>query len=177
MQRDKLHLSDFRFNGKHHITHCPNNKQPLSQQAKKQDVLVKFHLNDCQQCPLKERCSVKDAKKNTYLRYTPKDARLGLRRNNEKTPAFINTYSYRAGIEGTISEYKRSTGDGNLRVRGLKPVSYSAAMKALGVNILRSTKAFFAPVTDPKGSTCASVKGLLLYLHVYLLFSLKKTAY
>jgi hypothetical protein len=173
-KRDKLHLSDFSFNGKHHITHCPNGKKPLSQQVKKQDVLVKFHLNDCQQCPLRERCPVKDAKKNTYIRYTPKDARLALRRNHEKTPAFINTYAYRAGIEGTISQYKRSTGAGNLRVRGLKPVSYSATMKALGVNILRSTKAFFAPVTDPRGLICASVKGFIALFAYFLAFFTQK---
>ncbi len=145
---EKLHLNDFRFNGKHRIRFCPRDKKPLSQQIKKDVIIAKFNKTHCQDCSLRDRCPVKDSKKNTFIRYSAKDVRLALRRNHEKTPAFTEKYTYRAGVEATMSEYKRVTGAGHLRVRGLKSVSYSATMKALGVNILRSAKAFLAPLYD-----------------------------
>lgn len=43
-----------------------------------------------------------------------------------------------------MSEYKRITGSGRIRVRGIKSVSYCAIIKSFGVNILRSSKAYFA---------------------------------
>jgi len=139
---DKLHLSDFLFNGKNRITFCPNNKQPISQRIKNEAVLTKFNLNHCNFCSLREKCPVKNSKKNTYIRYHFKDVRLAKRRQFEKTPAFIKKYAFRAGVEATMAEYKQVTGVNKLRVRGITPVSCCATLKALGVNILRSAKAY-----------------------------------
>ena len=62
------------------------------------------------------------------------------RRQDEDADSFRNVYRYRAGIEATISQYDRLTGVKHLRVRGLKAVSFAATLKALGLNILRSTR-------------------------------------
>ena len=139
---DIFHLNDFHFNGKNRITFCPNNKQPISQRIKNETVLTKFNLNHCNSCSLREKCPVKNSKKNTYIRYHFKDVRLAKRRQFEKTPAFIKKYVFRAGVEATMAEYKQITGVNKLRVRGIIPVSFCATLKALGINILRSAKAF-----------------------------------
>lgn len=141
---DKLHLDAFLFNGKGRIKQCPGGQPPLSQQVKKDIIIAKFKKDHCQICPKRDQCLVKDQKKTTYIRYSSKDVRLALRRKYEKTSEFTQKYAFRAGVEATMSEYKRTTGVGKLRVRGLKPVSFCATMKALGVNILRSSKAYFA---------------------------------
>ena len=39
-----------------------------------------------------------------------------------------------------MSQFDRLTGVKHLRVRGLKAVSFAATLKALGLNILRSTR-------------------------------------
>ena len=43
-------------------------------------------------------------------------------------------------LKATMSQYNRLTGVKLLRVRGLKAVSFAATLKALGLNILRSTR-------------------------------------
>ena len=66
--------------------------------------------------------------------------RISKRRQNEDAGSFRNVYRYRAGIEAAISEYDLLTGVKQLRVRGLKAVSFAATLKALGLNILRSAR-------------------------------------
>ena len=139
---DRLHLSDFRLDGKNRVLVCPNNRQPISQKVKNESVSTKFDKNHCDACPLRAKCPVRDSKKNTYIRYRLKDFGLAGRRQYEKTPAFIEKYAFRAGVEATMSEYKRVAGVDRLRVRGLESVSYCATLKALGINILRSAKAY-----------------------------------
>ena len=65
---------------------------------------------------------------------------ISKRRQNEDTASFRNVYRYRARIEATMSQFDRLTGVKHLRVRGLKAVSCAATLKALGLNILRSTR-------------------------------------
>jgi hypothetical protein len=85
-------------------------------------------------------CPVSAHKKAYTCYYDEKMIRISKRRQNEDTDSFRDLYRYRAGIEATISEYDRLTGVKHLRVRGLKAVSYAATLKALGLNILRSTR-------------------------------------
>ncbi|MCP3942921.1 MAG: hypothetical protein GY710_15735, partial [Desulfobacteraceae bacterium] len=132
------------------IAFCPNNKQPISQRVKNETILTKFNRSHCDVCSLRAKCPVKDSKKNTYIRYNLKDFRLARRRQYEKTPAFVKKYTFRAGVEATMSEYKRITGVNKLRVRGLKPVAFAATLKALGINILRSVKAYNRRTIPPR---------------------------
>jgi len=147
-KKDTLHLNDFCFNGKGRIKQCPSGKVPLSQKVKHDIIITRFNKEHCQTCSQRTQCPVKDQKETTSIRYSFKDVRLALRRNHEKTPAFTQKYAFRAGVEATMSEYKHTTGAGNLRVRRIKPVSYCATLKALGVNIMRSAKAFIASGND-----------------------------
>jgi len=168
---DTLHLSDFRLNGKGRIKQCPSGKIPLSQTVKQGTIIAKFKKEHCQTCSKRDQCPVKDQKKTTYIRYNTKDVRLALRRTYEKTPEFTQKYALRAGVEATMSEYKQTTGAGHLRVRKLKPVSYCATLKALGVNIMRSTKAFTASAGNPMRpqyiTVCNMTKGFTLIFLVF----------
>ena len=65
---------------------------------------------------------------------------ISKRRQYEDTESFRKVYRYRAGIEATMSQFNRLTGVKHLRVRGLKAVSFAATLKALGLNILKSTR-------------------------------------
>ena len=53
---------------------------------------------------------------------------------------FEDTGTRRYWIAWTMSQFDRLTGVKHLRVRGLKAVSFAATLKALGLNILRSTR-------------------------------------
>ena len=84
-------------------------------------------------------CLVKPGKKYHYLRYDAKGVRLARRRTHQQTGEFCDDYRWRAGVEGTMSQYDRLTGVKRLRVRGLKAVRFCATLKAVGVNLFRAT--------------------------------------
>ena len=70
--------------------------------------------------------------------YDEKSMRLAKRRAMEKREEFRGRYRFRAGIEGSISEFDRRTGVKKLRVRGKKAVGFCVYLKETGLNILRA---------------------------------------
>ena len=136
-------LSGFEFDPTGRITRCPQGHRPHSvKHKKKRDRFSAcFDLQQCRQCPLKEQCLCTPGKKHGYVRYGRKDYRLALRRKAEHSDEFVDTYRWRAGVEATMSAYKRVTGAGRLRVRGAKAVRYCATLKAAGINLLRCAAA------------------------------------
>ena len=132
-------LSDFTFTEEGCIISCPQGHNPVKIKMKKGRITVAFDSKSCQKCPHLSQCPVKEGKKFHYLRYSDKELRIAHRRAYEKTTQFQDRYRWRAGIEGTMSEYKRRTGVGKLRVRGLKAVRFCAVLKALAINIFRAT--------------------------------------
>lgn len=134
----EISLTDFTLaqNGK--VAACPAGCVPVQVKNKKERYSAVFSLEQCAGCDRKASCPVQDGKRGRYLRYGSKAARLARRRALEKTAAFRDRYRYRAGIEGTMSEFDRRTGVKHLRVRGMKAVRCSVFLKAVGLNIRRA---------------------------------------
>lgn len=132
-----LSLVDFTLDDSGHILFCPQGMSPFKVRLKKR-FSASFALNDCLTCPEKRRCPVSQGKKAAYYRYTLTDVRLAKRRGHERSAEFKEKYRYRAGVEATMSEYDRVTGVKKLRVRGLAAVTFSAFMKAIGINLKRA---------------------------------------
>ncbi|MGV8118690.1 MAG: transposase [Candidatus Xenobiia bacterium LiM19] len=106
-----------------------------------------FDLSDvCQNCPLRDQCPTRVGKRTARFYYNPEQVRLSLRRAIEETEEWRDKYRMRAGVEGSISRFKSQTGAGRLRVRGLEKVRFAGVLKAVGINILRSTKALAAQI-------------------------------
>lgn len=168
-----LCLSDFSLE-EGLIICCPQGHNPVKIKTKKGRITVAFDSKTCQQCPYLPQCPVKEGKKFHYLRYSDKELRIAHRRAYEKTPQFQDRYRWRAGIEGTMSEYKRRTGVGKLRVRGLKAVRYCAKLKALAINIFRATT--FQKANQAKevcNSAPASAKIPIILFFKELFFAVK----
>jgi len=138
-QAETLSLSDFAVSTTGDIVTCPQGDAPVRTKTKKTRHTAAFDSRQCRQCPHQSTCPVKAGKKHCYLRYTDKDLRLATRRAYEQTEEFQDRYRWRAGIEGTMSEYDRRTGVKHLRVRGLQAVRFCATLKAIGINIFRAT--------------------------------------
>ena len=85
---------------------------------------------------------------------TPAEAAEWLKQQ-EASPDFHKRYALRSGIEGTNSEWKRTTGAERLRVRGGKRVQLSVHLKATALNVKRAlhywlkTPSFPDPVPRP----------------------------
>jgi hypothetical protein len=138
-KESSISLSDFESTEKATIISCPQGHEPIRTKKKKNRHTAAFDSQHCIKCPNEKICPVKGGKRHHYLRYTDKEMRLAKRRAYEQTDEFKDRYRWRAGSEGTMSEYDRKTGVKHLRVRGLKAVRFCATLKAIGVNIFRAT--------------------------------------
>jgi len=128
-----------------HILCCPEGHAPQSMRTTKQNRLVAaFTHKTCRTCPRQKDCPVHMEKKAAYLRYTLPALRSAYRRVWETTPEFREAYRWRAGIEGTNSQFKSQLGTARLRVRGLESVRLAVTLKALGLNIFRCARALCA---------------------------------
>ncbi|MBI5848635.1 MAG: transposase [Nitrospirae bacterium] len=136
-----LSLADFTLNEQGEIISCPQGCTPATVKHKKGNHGAAFQPAVCRSCPRQEECPAKEGKKAFSVRYKEKDIRLARRRQHEQSPEFGDKYRFRAGVEATMSEYSRRTGVKQLRVRGLKAVTFAAVLKALGLNIFRAATA------------------------------------
>ena len=93
----------------------------------------------CSQCEFFEQCPVKKCKGQYRLEHTSKQRRLAARRREQETEVFKERYKIRGGIEGTNSGLKRTTGLGQLRVRGRPAVYHAIYLKVAGWNMRRAT--------------------------------------
>jgi len=132
-------LADFTYAEDQKMTACPNGYAPVKVKSKNKGYSAAFDSEHCLNCPFRDGCPVKQAKKYHYIHYDSKMLRLAGRRALEQTAEFKERYRYRSGVEATMSEYKTRTGVKRLRVRGLKAVRFCAILKAIGVNIFRAT--------------------------------------
>ena len=140
-KEETLTLSDFTQTEKGKIAACPQGHAPVRfKQGKKNICSVAFDSEDCNVCPLRERCPVKQGRKHHYLRFDLKTLRLAARRAREHTAEFKDKYRWRSGIESTFSGMDKQTGIKHLRVRGLDAVGYCARLKAIGVNLYRAAR-------------------------------------
>jgi hypothetical protein len=135
----QLSLVDFIFSDQGEVLSCPAGHQPIKTWQKKDRHRAFFAIEQCEPCPLKERCPSKPGKGHHYLGYYHKAFRAARRRQWQQTEAFQNRYRYRAGIEATFSALDRKTGIKHLRIRGLKTVRYCVHLKAAAMNIFRAS--------------------------------------
>jgi hypothetical protein len=140
-KEETLNLSDFTQTENGKISACPQGHAPVRfKRGKKSTCSVAFDSEDCNVCPLRERCPVKPGRKRHYLRFDLKTLRIAARRTREHTPEFKDKYRWRSGIESTFSGMDKQTGIKHLRVRGLDAVGYCARLKAIGVNLFRAAR-------------------------------------
>lgn len=139
-QSHAIGLADFTFSDSDEITACPEGKKPLRTKTGKHGGKI-VHLDKaiCDFCPRQSDCPVKRSKQSVTISYDAKALRLSRRRAKERTESFRETYRFRAGAEGTMSDLDRITGIKRLRVRGMPQVRVAAVLKATGLNILRAT--------------------------------------
>jgi hypothetical protein len=100
---------------------------------------VTFAAAACAGCPQGARCpALLQADGTRRFQATEREAVNTLRRYQETTPAFMERYRMRSGVEATNSECKRAHGLGRLRVRGKERVRVAVYLKGLACNVKRA---------------------------------------
>jgi transposase len=135
-------ISDFPLDEQAQVATCPQGQQSVSW-TQKQDrrqhptVVIRFATATCRACPVRAQCT--HSQEGRTLTLTPPDVRAALlqRRAEQRTPAFVQQYALRAGVEGTISQAVRTTRLRRTPYDGLPKTHLHHVAIAAGLNLKR----------------------------------------
>jgi hypothetical protein len=138
-RQGKLTLENFELNDEGRILSCPTGQQPLETSIADARLQVLFDVAVCRECPHRENCSASAAstRRSQRFQYTHDRVRQRERRLKNDSDEFRNRYRWRAGVEATMSRFKYQMGMAHLRIRGMRSVTLTALLRALGLNICR----------------------------------------
>ncbi len=111
-------------------THPPDRRQHPT-------VVIRFAATTCRSCPVRPQCT--RGHEGRTLTLTPPEVHAALheRRAVQRSPAFVQQYALRAGIEGTISQAVRTTRLRRTPYEGLHKTHLHHVAIAAGLNLRR----------------------------------------
>ncbi len=137
-KQGRLTLEDFELNDDGRVLSCPAGQPPVETSIAEARLQVLFDPVVCGACPHKARCpAAAVGRPSQRYQYTHDRVRHRARRLHDLSDAFRDRYRWRAGVEATMSRYKHQMGMAHLRIRGMKKVTFTALLRALGLNIHR----------------------------------------
>jgi hypothetical protein len=141
LAEDEISLAQFNYETNLLIT-CPEGQSPLEQinKPEKNHYIVHFAKEICAVCPQVEHCLVRSGKKFFSLIYNDRQLLLSRRRQQLGEETYRNLCRLRPAVEGTVSQFKRKTRDGKLRIRLINRIRNSAILMAIGINFSRLWK-------------------------------------
>ena len=135
LSEDGLSLKDFQFaEGK--IAACPAGQSPTREihDEEKERRAVRFSREWCGSCPMIGRCPVAERQKFYSLSFTDRQAVVARRRQALDQEDYRGKRRLRPAAEGTVSQFKQRTRNGELRVRGYQRVRNAIIAMAIGIN-------------------------------------------
>ena len=134
----KLTLEDFELDSEGRVLRCPAGKEPLETSVADVRIQVLFDPVGCEGCPHRDNCpAAAVGRSERRWQYNHDRVKQRARRLQDARDEFRGHYRWRAGIEATMPRFKHQMGMARLRVRGLAKVTYTAMLRALGLNIYR----------------------------------------
>lgn len=137
-RQGKLTLEDFELDEQGLVVRCPMEQSPVETSIADVRLQVLFDPVVCASCPRKSDCpAAASGRRERRWQYTHDRVRQRARRLQDASEEFCKRYRWRAGIEATMSRFKHQMGMAKLRIRGMAKVTYTAMLRALGLNIHR----------------------------------------
>ena len=137
-RQGKLTLEDFELDGDGRVLRCPAGQEPVETSVADVRIQVLFDPVVCEGCPHKGNCpAAAVGRRETRWQYNHDRVRQRERRRQDASEEFRDRYRWRAGVEATMSRFKYQMGMARLRIRGTAKVTYTAVLRALGLNIHR----------------------------------------
>ncbi len=134
---DKFNIDSDNFE----IVSCQSNKEPdVIKHNKKGSISLFWNKSTCANCPFSDSCPTKKCRKGRKITYRKESIKFFLRRQYEESLEFKDEYRYRSGIEATNSRFIHMTGARRLRYRGLEKMRFGQKLRALAINVFRTTK-------------------------------------
>jgi hypothetical protein len=135
---DEIALAQFKVEANQVIT-CPAGQAPLDQtyQPEKEHHIVHFATAICSACPQRENCLARPGKRFFSLIYNDRQLLLSRRRQQLGEESYRILCNYRPAVEGTVSQFKRKTRNGKLRIRMTNRIHNAVILMAIGINFRR----------------------------------------
>jgi transposase len=135
-------LDDFAFDWPGQVATCPQGESSVSwkeaqDRRKLPTVVIRFASATCRSCGVRAQCT--RGQEGRTLTLTPPEVHAALRERRalQRTPAFVQQYGLRAGIEGTLSQAVRTTRLRRTPYRGLPKTHLHHVSIASGLNLKR----------------------------------------
>jgi transposase len=135
-------VEDFDLDWQAREATCPQGQQSISwikrvDRRGQPTEVIRFSTTICRDCPVRERCT--HSKDGRLLTLNSQEAHQALvhRREEQRTPEFLDRYNRRAGIEGTISQAVRTTRMRRSPYQGLQKTHLHHVAIAAGINLVR----------------------------------------
>jgi hypothetical protein len=129
----------FKYDAKNQIVTCPAKQKLTYRGTSEKGDTYRAASQDCQQCPLRQRCFSKDARCRTILIVPGYEALLRARRKHvqgdERRKALYTRHRWR--VEGVHGEAKTQHGLRRAARRGLWNVAIQAYLTAVVINLKR----------------------------------------
>lgn len=142
-QPDAYDHTQFDIDWESQVATCPNGKQSITYSERTTrrgslNVMFKFAPSDCQACPVRSLCTrAKTVGRGLTVYPQAEYEALVAARERQKTEAFKQCYSARAGIEGTISQAVRKFDVRHNRYLGLAKTYLQHLATAAALNLTR----------------------------------------
>jgi len=138
LAEDEIALAQFKIEANQVIT-CPAGQSPLNQTYKpeKEHHIVHFAAAICSACSQRENCLARSGKRSFSLIYNDRQLLLSRRREQLGQESYRILCNLRPAVEGTISQFKRKTRNGKLRIRLNNRIRNATILMAIGINFGR----------------------------------------
>jgi len=135
-------VQDFALDWHGRVATCPQGQHSVGwtqPQDRRQHptVVIRFAAATCGPCPVRAQCTRGQGGRTLTLTPPEVHAALVARRTVQRTPAFVQQYARRAGIEGTISQAVRTTRLRRTPYQGLHKAHLHHVAIAAGLNLKR----------------------------------------
>ncbi len=135
-------VQDFVLDWQGQVATCPQGQQSVGwtqpqDRCHRPTVVIRFAAATCRSCPVRAQCTRGQGGRTLTL--TPPEVHTALleRRAWQRSPAFVQQYALRAGIEGTLSQAVRTTRLRRTPYDGLPKTHLHHVAIAAGLNLKR----------------------------------------
>lgn len=141
--KEGFDISNFQVDWDKKVVTCPEGKQSMRWSQTKtargrRMIHAGFDPADCATCPSRPSCTRSETHpRSLTLQPQQEHEAIQAARKRQRTEEFIEIYSQRAGIEGTVSQGVRSFGLRQARYRGQKRTHLQQVGTAAAVNVSR----------------------------------------
>ncbi len=135
-------VQDFALDWQGRVATCPQGQQSVGwtqprDRRQHPTVVIRFAAATCGPCPVRAQCTRGQGGRTLTLTPPEVHAALVERRTVQRTPAFVQQYARRAGIEGTISQAVRTTRLRRTPYQGQHKAHLHHVAIAAGLNLKR----------------------------------------